>query len=84
MPYLTRLAQFILAWISAASGVRRKFPREAKVSSQSCDITNQFYGECRRHDHSRVVRKQKRSEWEKPPPLRKFYEFQCLITLFQL
>ena len=39
-----------------SSSVRRKFPRgEGKVSSQSCDVTNQL-GECRRHDHYRVVR----------------------------
>ena len=28
-----------------ASGVRKKFPRGAKVSSQPCDVTNQL-GEC--------------------------------------
>jgi len=26
----------------ATSGVRRKFPREGQVSSQSCDVTNQL------------------------------------------
>jgi len=40
------------------SGVRRKFPREGKVSSQLCDITNQLWGKCRRHDHSKGVREQ--------------------------
>ena len=38
-----------------SSDVRRKFPRGAKVLSQSCDVKNQL-GECRRHDHYRVVR----------------------------
>ena len=38
------------------SGVRRKFSRGAKVLSQSRDVTKELYGECRRHDHSRVVR----------------------------
>ena len=39
------------------SGVRRKFPRGgSKVSSQSCDVTNQLYWEYRRHNHSKVVR----------------------------
>ena len=33
------------------------FRRGAKVSSQSCDVTNKL-GECRRHDHYRVVRGQ--------------------------
>ena len=42
--------------IIPANGARRKFPRGAKVFSQSCDVTNQLCGECRRHDHSRVVR----------------------------
>jgi len=27
-----------------------------QVSSQSCDVTNQLQGKCRRHDHSRGVR----------------------------
>jgi len=38
---------------TVASGVRRKVPRMGKVSSQSCDVTNQLSGKCRRHDHSR-------------------------------
>ena len=29
------------------------FRGEGQVSSQSCDATNQFWGKCRRHDHSR-------------------------------
>ena len=32
------------------------FRGESKVSTQLCDVTNQLYGECRRHDHSKVVR----------------------------
>ena len=42
--------------IPVYSGVRRKFPRGGKVSSQSCDVTNQLYGTCRRHDYSKGVR----------------------------
>ena len=38
---------FYVVW----SGVCRKFPRGAKVSSQSRDIKNRPNGECRRHDH---------------------------------
>jgi len=30
--------------------------RGGQVSSQSCDVTNQLQGKCRRHDHSRGVR----------------------------
>jgi len=30
--------------------------RGGKVSLQSCGVTNQLYGKCRRHDHSREVR----------------------------
>ena len=44
----------VLLSIAAISGVRRKFPRGAKVSSQSREVTNQL-GECQRHDHYRVV-----------------------------
>jgi len=36
-----------------SSGVRRKFPSGAQVLSQSCDVTNQLQGKCRRHYHSR-------------------------------
>ena len=35
--------------IDANSGVRKKFPRETKVSSQSYDVTNQLYGEYQSH-----------------------------------
>jgi len=43
---------------TVTSGVRRKFSRGGKfrhsrVTSQSCDVTNQLWGKCRRHDHSR-------------------------------
>ena len=34
----------------------QKVSEGAKVLSQSCDVTNQLYGECRRHNHSGVVR----------------------------
>ena len=37
------------------SGIHRKFPSGGQVSSQSCDVRNQL-GECRSHDHYRVVR----------------------------
>jgi len=31
----------------------QKISEGGQVSSQSCDVTNQLSGECRRHDHSR-------------------------------
>ena len=34
----------------------QKVSEGAKVWLQSCDVTNQLYGECQRHDHSMVVR----------------------------
>ena len=46
----------VLFVVHICNGVCRKFRRGAKVSSQLCDVTNQLYGECRRHEHSRVVR----------------------------
>ena len=33
----------------------QKVSEGGKVLLQSCDFTNQLYGECRRHNHSRVV-----------------------------
>ena len=49
--------------IHAANGVRIKFPRETKVSTQLCDVTNQLYGECQKHGNLK--------SWANPEYLRK-------------
>ena len=43
--------------VKGAVAYAESYREGAKVSSQSCDVTNQLYGECPRHDHSRVVRR---------------------------
>ena len=43
----------VVVFMQSISGVRRKFPGGAKVLSQSCGVTIQFYEACRRHDYSR-------------------------------
>ena len=68
----------VLGWCSKhryeASGIRRKFPRGVKVSSQSCDVTNKLNGECQRYSHSRVVQRH---------DLGKFCKITCKNTHFR-
>ena len=35
--------------------MQKVFEEVSKISLRSCDVTNQLYGECRGHDHSRMV-----------------------------
>jgi len=62
IPQNLPISQTQIPLLSVCGSTNKQWPTQkiserGQVSSQSCDVINQLQGKCRRHDHSRGVRR---------------------------